>query len=373
MTDKPKIAIFPDPYLKDKWVAECNPTLRSWADAIADQGYEIVGLSVDELIDCANLPARGVDILHLHWPEPILERFLSSAFYDRKKLLLGYLRINWRLRVWLRKLERLGIPVVVQIHELVSHQYHGNALIMGLDRFLRRELFRLSRAILTQEYSSLPSIEAFYGKKPFGVTFLGDFKDFHGPLIERSTARAFLELPPEPKMFVYLGTARPNRNPKRIIELFNRLEEENAVLVVAGMHDESYLSLSTSQKIRFFTGMLDNSTICNILSAADFLVNDADEYLTSGVLRCAMSYGVPVIAYRYGASIDMVKEAVIDIERGADGLDRSIANALRLDEAAWIALHQQAELRNRERSWQQCGKVCKGIYMDILDSGRVIC
>jgi glycosyltransferase involved in cell wall biosynthesis len=340
--------------------------LRSWADAIASEGYEIIGLSLDELIDCRRLLDRDIKILHLHWPESILSRFLGLAFYDRKKLLLDYLLIKWRLHVWLRKVERLGIPVVVQIHELVSHQYHGNTLLKRLDSYFRRKIYNLSRAALTQEYSSLPCIEAFYGKKPFGVTFLGDYKEFHGPPVARSAARAFLKIPLEPKLFVYLGTARPNRNPKRIIELFNRLDQENAILVVAGMHDESYRSLGTSAKIRFLTGMLDNDAIRNILSAADFLVNDADEYLTSAVLRCSMSYGVPAIAYRYGASIDMVAGAVIDIDRTPGGLDRSIATALQMEEAAWAWLHEQALQRDRERAWQQCGPECHRIYTAIL-------
>ena len=367
MASRWRVGIFPDPYLKDRWNNECNQNLKYWADSISAQGYEVVGVSLENLLNLHELKSLRLDLLHVHWPEAILGHFAGHACYDRKRMLLYYVKIKWDLSCWLKKLRGLNIPLVLQIHDLACHQYAGNRPMQRLDLFLRRALYATSRLVLTQEHSSIPCIEEFYGRKPFGVTFLGDFQSFHGQRIAKAPARQLLGIPLDKKVFLFMGTARPNRNPGRAIEVFNAIDHAEALLLVAGMHNEHYRKVSRADNVLFYPGMLDNEMVRNILCAADFLINDGVNYLTSGVLRCAMSYGLPVITYHYGAAIDMTAGAAIEIRDDQGGLMDAVRSALQMSAERYADCVKQAGLRNSERSWRQCGEVCDLYYRDILN------
>lgn len=361
-----RIGIFPDPYLKDKWNNECNQVLKYWADSIKDYGYEVVGVSLANLLKPHELTTLRIDLIHFHWPEALLEHFVSHSRHSRFSMLY-LLSIKLNIRRWFKDFQLFNIPLVLQIHDLVCHQYDENRLLHDMDLYFRSHLYKISRMVMTQEYSSLSFIEQAYGKKPSAVTYLGDFQAFHGGLIDKTLARSLLNIDADKKIFLYMGTARPNRNPLHAINVFNTITDNDAVLVVAGMHTENFQKFSCAGNVLFYSGMLDNDLVRNLFCAADFLINDGTDYLTSGVLRCAMSYGLPVITCHYGASIDMTAGAAIDIKNHKDGLFEAIGTALQLGNKEYDRLVDSAKLRNSERHWSQYGEVCNSFYRDILN------
>jgi len=121
-----------------------------------------------------------------------------------------------------------------------------------------------------------------------------------------------------------------------------------------------------SDKIIIFDELLPNELLRNIFCASDYVINDAYEYMTSAVVRTAISYRVPVIVRKYGASIDMAKDAMIFIEDKIDGLENAIKYALNLDDVHYNMLVKAAESRNEERPWSQYGKTFDDLYSTLI-------
>ena len=69
---------------------------------------------------------------------------------------------------------------------------------------------------------------------------------------------------------------------------------------------------------------LPDATFRDILCVSDFVINYGWGYLTLGSVRVAISYGVPVITYLHGTSLDMACDAVIFSDEECVGFKRAL-------------------------------------------------
>ena len=136
---------------------------------------------------------------------------------------------------------------------------------------------------------------------------------------------------------------------------------EGCFLLVASRNSAKYLKSSpSSERILVLDRFLSADEMRDVYCASDFVVNDAPEYLTSGVVRSAMSYGVPVIARDYGSTPDMARGAMVEI--GPQGLTEAMRRAASLTEGERAALASAALARDGERSWAAAGKILREVY-----------
>ena len=374
------VAVFPNPYLKDEWSTVMHPLLSTWAGSLKQAGWNVIGLNADDIFNTDLLKNMGPDAIIIHWSETLTTFFINRHPPGRiltsrlsriiplsiRKSIANSITDSVKLMIdeWSCKLADSKIRVFNQIHELVSHSFNEPGL-SECDAYLKKKIFELYTAFLTQEESSVQLVKNIYSsEKPYTITFLGDYTKFHGGRIPKNEAREILSLKKDLKIISYIGTARKNRNPADVVKCFNNIAKENDCLIVAGVGVGKYVP-AKSENIKIFDELLPNEKLRNIFCASDYVINDAHEYMTSAVVRTAISYHIPVIVRNYGASIKMAKEAVIFIEDKNDGLENAINYALNLANEKYDMLVKAAELRNEERPWSQYGKAFDDLFSNL--------
>ncbi|MBI5325180.1 MAG: glycosyltransferase [Ignavibacteriae bacterium] len=365
------VAVFPNPYLTDKWSSVMHPLLSTWAISLKEAGWNVIGLNAEDLYNTELIKNICPDVIIIHWTETLTTYFinqipsgkiLTSAiskvipYLLRKKLANSVTPlVKTMIDEWSQKISKLNIKLISQVHELISHSFTEPGLA-ECDNYMKSKVFEISSAFQTQEESSVPLIKKFYNsEKKYGITYLGDYTKFHGEIISKSEARIKLSLKENSRIISYIGTARKNRNPTEVIKSYLKAATGNSLLIVAGMGVGKYIPVK-SDKIIIYDELIPNEKLRNIFSSSDFVINDAYEYMTSAVVRTAISYHVPVIVRNYGASIDMASDASILIEDGLNGLDNAITKSLSLSAEEYNFLVNGAVLRNVERQWNQYGK-----------------
>ncbi len=371
------VAVFPNPYLKDRWSAVMHPLLSTWASSLKEAGWNVLGFNAVDLFNTELVKNISSDAIIIHWSETLTTFFINQ--HSSGKLLTsalsGFIPLTIRKKLadkinplimlnidkWFDNLSKLNIKVFNQVHELKSHSFTEPGLA-ECDDYLKKKIFELSCAFLTQEESSVPLIRKFYNsEKHYSITYLGDYTKFHGEIIPKNEARDKLGIKQDARFISYIGTARKNRNPKEVINCYKKSSAGNGYLIVAGMGVGKYVT-EKNEKIIVIDELIPNDKLRDIFCASDFVINDAKEYMTSAVIRTSISYQIPVIARKYGASIDMAKNAVIYIEDTDDGLEKAIRNAFTMNDIDYNNLVEEAKLRNAERPWNQYGKAFDELF-----------
>ena len=381
------VGIFPDPYDADPWGSKYNPILRAWSQSIENNGWTVIGLSLYDILHPETLFLKNLDILHIHWTEGITMHFGKilgigpfaevplnfmklPIFHSTWNKIYDFLldrTLSPLVRNWLDEISSINTPIVLQIHDLTSHNLSANRVLSFFDILIKKRLYALSEGIATQEESSIRYIFDYYKtEKPYVITSLGDYSPFHGSLKNKDDARLSLDIKNKQRIFSYIGTARPNRNPQKIIRTFLQFCSYDDLLIIAGQRMNKYVSIEENPRIHVTSKVISNPAFRDIICASDFIINDAKEYLTSAVLRTAMSYHIPVIAYPYGAAIDMVKGAAIFIDDSEYGIDNAIKEALNIDNNSYHDMVNQAIIRNNERRWADTGLIITGLYNDLV-------
>lgn len=343
-----------------------HPLLTLITQSIAAQGWTVAPVTAAQIIAPSSLTAANIALLHLHWP--------SSFFYFTRRGLDRLFPINHllargtmaRIDRWAEQMRSVPLPLIWEVHDLVSHHWLDKGPFAAVDEHLHRTVYELSSAIIVHEASCLPPVFAFYGStKPYAVARLGDYAAIHGAPRDKAAARAQLGIEPASRVLAYVGTARRNRNPRAAIAAFRAVAGPADRLIVAGRVVGKFSGGSRDNRMMIFDGPQPNDRLRDIFCAADFIINDAQRYLTSAVLRTAMSYGVPVIAYPYGSALDMVAGAAIFIEDRSDGLQEAMQRALTIATADYQIMVQHARMNNQVRRWSDFGVACAGLYEQV--------
>jgi glycosyltransferase involved in cell wall biosynthesis len=233
---------------------------------------------------------------------------------------------------------------------------------------MHERLYEACDRVIIHEDSSFEAVQAYYGmKKPYAVMPIGPLSDQPG--VDKGVARQRLGLPADGTVFAYIGTARPNRNPRKAVESFLRLGSGDSLIVVASKGSSAYLrGMPRNARVVSMDRFLSAMDMRDVYCAADFVINDAEEYLTSGVVRSAMSYAIPVIARAYGSTADMARGAMVEI--GPEGLTAAMRRAEGMNPGERSALSAAALARDRERSWKAAGAALGKLYSELLADAR---
>ncbi|MBN1866973.1 glycosyltransferase [Candidatus Sumerlaeota bacterium] len=384
-----RIGMLPNPFASDEWSRKGNPVLPYLAESIQSHGWEVVAVDREEVLHPERLVERDLRIVHLHWPTaifnphsreflrfsipPVVWRFVPPrlfwplwAFEDR---FIDFGRVRAEIEGWARRFRDSGIALVWELHDLGSHHLTRVSKVREADALLHRTVFDLACGVVFHEEScAAPVFEEYGGEKPYAVARLGDYRPVYGAEVAPSEARQRLGIRGKGTVFAFVGTPRPNRNPALLCDAFLRVAGPEDSLVLAGNTIDRYVSGgSRDPRIRLFTGRSQPADrIRDVFCAADFAVNHAKRYLTSAVVRAALSYGTPLISYPFGSTIDMARDAFVPIEDTENGLDDALRRALAMPPDGRAALVVAARQRNAERQWQNMGVDCVALYEKIL-------
>ena len=356
----------PDPFLVTEWSRTANPVLHWQADAIHAAGAEIIGLQPHQARNPEIWSKLNLDVIHLHWPAGIfnfrvrrepLQKVIPHGFVQRWML--------YRLDAWEKAVRKIGIPIVWEIHDTLSHHAYGYNYTA--DFALHARFYSLANGVLLHGESCYQPVKDLFGaEKNYEISPLGSYQALYGPPISRNAALEALGLTSSGKVLSFLGTARPMRNAKASVSAFMKVAGPRDLLLVAGGGVEQYLPDSLDNRVKVYPGVIPPDLFLQLLCASDFTINDGAHYLTSAIIRVAMSYACPIIARPFGSALDMARDAAIWIPDTAEGLTSAIHTALQMSEETRLSLCSGAARNEQLLSWQANGEACLRIYQRVL-------
>jgi glycosyltransferase involved in cell wall biosynthesis len=267
--------------------------------------------------------------------------------------MLRFLFLAWLFAfVSLAKLLRL--PIVWTIHDLYPHgqtpEEHYRA-----EHLARTYLTRNISVLILNCESAEPLVRAEFGVPSNAVVApLGHYRKFYPDTVSADEARQAMGVMEDEIVFLYVGTMRRHRNPLRLIQAFKDMPQKNLRLFVVGetwedLRREMEKAAWGDWRIRCFFQLTTNDQMEFLLKAADFVVMPGEYYLSSAVVMLALSFARPVIAARYGCTVDMVGSAGILYDHQDElALADALCKAIQVDHDKYKRL---AEARARSFSW----------------------
>jgi glycosyltransferase involved in cell wall biosynthesis len=268
---------------------------------------------------------RPVDLWHLHHPDTVvfprrLWQSLAETILFRLLLSLA----KWR-----------GIKILWTVHDLDS----SDGLHPRLESwFWRYFLPRIDGHICLSESGRQLACARFpiLRQSPSWIVQHGDFRDAYPSEITRAEARRRLEIPEDALVLLSFGLIRPYKEVPSVVRTFLAVENQRALLLVAGRVYDTYLereireSSAGSPRVRLELRWIPFEETQIFFVAADLVVLSYRRILNSGTLMLALSFGRPVLAPAKGALLEQQARFGTDWVRLYQGeLDRDdLADAI---------------------------------------------
>lgn len=225
----------------------------------------------------------GLDVLHIHWPHGMYRNTAQLAYVLAVLLAYRLIRNN----------------IVWTVHELDAYESRHPRR----DAWFRSVVMRLSRRLIVHgEHTRRELIERFGYRRPIDVVRHPAYTGWYPDTIGRNEARTLLSLPAAARVYLYFGYIKPYKGVEDLIQAFRALDDDTAVLVVAGkpmdetIRREIESLAATDARIRTHLVYIPDKAIQQFFRAADVVVFPFQHTQTSGSLMLALTYGCPVIA-----------------------------------------------------------------------------
>lgn len=254
------------------------------------------------------------DVLHIHWPEFLIDR--SS-------------RLNlWKsIRIQLALIDRVrerGTRLVWTVHDLGPHErlFPREEAAFWSDFIDRVDgVIGLSHATLAAAIERWPRLNSV----PSFVVAHGHYREVYPQSFGRSEARRKLDMDDDATVIAWLGQIRPYKNVPALIEAFRALDDPKIVLSICGRPlDESMADLVRTAaegdpRIRLRLRFLQNFEITRQLIAADMLALPYGSILNSGSALLGLSLDRPILVPALGAMPELQESIGTEWVRTYDG------------------------------------------------------
>lgn len=282
------------------WPAErnaSNPYTALLYRNIRQLGGDVTEFSLREALRLRH------DVWHLHWPDHQLNRPSSLQACLRATALLQIL-------TWARA---SGAKVVWTAHNLQSHESFHPRLERHFWRAFTRKLdgfISLTRSGATLARARFPRL----GDLPCFVIPHGHYRGAYPNEISREEARERLCLPPRARVVCQVGAMRPYKNLEGLIESFVGLDDDDAVLLLAGRPSSASMEnallrlASADARIRIHTGFVPDHELQIYLRAADLAAFPFSQVNNSGSAILALSFDLPVLLPRAPTTIELQEQ-----------------------------------------------------------------
>jgi len=243
---------------------------------------------------------RRVDLWHLHHPDTVVfPRATWQSLIETCLMFCLLVLARWR-----------GTRIVWTVHDLDS----SDARHPRLERlFWRYFLPRLDACIYLSEAGRRLAQERFPSLKgvPAFISPHGDFRPAYANTVSRSDARAALELADEVPVVLSFGLIRPYKGIPELIDTIDRLDANEAVLVVAGRVWDASVEQDIRQRALDASGVrlhlrwvsFDDTQL--YFKACDLVVLPYLRILNSGTAMLALAFERPVLVPDRGTMAEL--------------------------------------------------------------------
>lgn len=311
-----------------------------------------------------------------HWKPNILHLHVLHAFFiDTRSSLYTFIKfVLFASQLLVLKL--VGIKVAWTVHELTDKLYLGKGNIPSNYASVIGELVDI---IFTHCKSTKLDVVSFFSiQQPEKVFVIpnGNYIGCFPNQITQTEARRSLAIPPEKIVFLCFGHIYRYKGTLETIDAFNRLNDEDAYLVIAGepkegLKDELLEKTQGANNILLIPKVIPDHEIQIYMNACDCVMSPYLVFTTSGIATLAMSFKRPCIAPKVGYFSDTLDEA------GAFFYNPTDAEGL-LD-AMKSAVHQRHRLSQmgdhnfelaQQHSWDYVADRTQAAYCWSLETDR---
>lgn len=270
---------------------------------------------------------------------------------------------------------------VVTIHDL-SYEHFPEQTMPGMLDFLRTHVPRsvaVADHVIAVSESTRDDLLSLYGVDPARVTVIphGVRPRFHANQdpAEQAAIRAKYRLPGDIPLILTVGTTQPRKNHLRLVRALPALNQQDAVLVIAGGRGWYYNDvfqeverLGLRDRV-VFTSYVDEADLPALYRAADVFAYPAIyEGFGLPVLE-AMACGTPVLASETSSLPEVVGEDGLcgilvnphHVDAIADGLNRMLDDPGRRAE-----LSRNGIARAGEFTWARAADAVWDVYQTLL-------
>ena len=289
----------------------------------------VVALPVADLADAEAIAevARGrvALVLHLHWLNGVTER-AESAEEAGGQATAFLARLD--------SLRALGCRLAWTIHNALPHGVRFEAEAVAVRRGV------VERAALVHALTaSTPAEVAPWFSVPADRLVVIPHPSYAGvypATATRESARFELGLWPDELVFLAFGAIRPYKGIDSLLVAWRAAAASSPAprrLVVAGAvtpgpgSDELLLDLAVTPDVAAFPRRIEDALVGDFHRAADVAVLTRTQALNSGVLLLALTFGLPVVAPRFAAAVELLDERVALLYEPGD--QDGLAEALR--------------------------------------------
>lgn len=268
----------------------------------------------------------------------------------------------------------LSIPKLVTLADLtplVLPEEMPSPLRRAVYRFLNQAAARRAQAVLTFSDASRADLERILkiSRAKISIVPLAADESFAPQsLSEIARVRHALALPE--KYALYVGSNKPHKNLRRLVEAWNQVESD-AVLVIAGAWDGRYpeaqeltTKFNLQERVLFYHNIAENNLPALFGGATCFVFPSVHEGFGLPPLE-AMACGVPVICANASSLPEVVGDAALlfnpfQIQDLTRALSELLNNAnLRAE------LRTRGIIRARQFSWERVARETMQVYQSV--------
>jgi glycosyltransferase involved in cell wall biosynthesis len=304
-----------------------------------------------------------------HWVDVIHFHFLEHHYSAGNAHASGLLLMKFVLKLLLAKV--LGYRIIWTLHNLYPHEKLYPEYI---GRFAHLAMAQLTDVIIVHcETAQRALAKEYYRRRNVCIIFHPNYIGVYPNKGSKNEAKEKLNLSEHKRMILFLGTIRAYKGVEQLITAFQRVKDDNLVLVIAGKlwhtMSEGNLIQDNShhgKRIVLVPQFIPDTDLQIYYNAADAVVLPYTNVLSSGSALLAMSFGCPVIAPSVGCLADLITAdtGVLYDPSQADGLYRALVQALSQD---LKAMGQNAYKRAAQFTWEEMARKTLQAYRSMED------
>jgi glycosyltransferase involved in cell wall biosynthesis len=285
------------------------------------------GVSVAEF-DARRLLTSHWDILHIHWPESLLETRNSLALAASAAKFLSLLF----------GIRKRGTKLIWTAHDLKPH----DLVYPKVEPWFWNRSLALVDGVFALSASGLQTVRAAYPRLetvPGFVTPHGHYRGVYPNSVEATEARARLGVPANATVVTFFGQIRPYKNVPQLIDVVRQLSGTDIALFVCGrlskrveLGEVIRQRTKFDPRIRLELRYIPIDEVQLYLKAADLLVFPYKDIFNSGSALLGLSFDRPILVPNRGA-LPELRAAV-----GADWVytyDEALTPAILKDALDW--------------------------------------
>lgn len=302
------------------WYEAQNPYQRRLADQLELMNVRVLGISCGTRALLETVETENAEVLHLHWLQHFFLRENNSIRAVLKLLLFLFQLILLRSK---------QTKIVWTVHNLADHQSRH----VILDRIGSFAVSRIAHKLIVHSKTAESELRQWLwlSRKADIIphaSYVGDYEN----TVTRVDARDMLRIQDSTLVFLFFGLLYPYKGALELAESFDQLEIEDSCLMIVGQPKDERLDeqlqnmASKNPTILYVSGFVPSKQVQLYMNASDIVALPYREFLTSGAVNLAMSFGKACLAPDIGYISELLdkKGAFLYDSKAQGGLEQAM-------------------------------------------------